>query len=233
MSARPVLSLTLAALWLAGCQTGVYRQEAKLGKPLGQARILLMPVDVELSRVTAAGLYEPKADWTDEARLYLTAALRREETAHGATIVDYDPEALPEKLRDEAHQLVKLHNAVGAEIQDHQYATVNALPSKRGRFDWSLGPAAKDLKAATGADYALFSAMRDSYTGTGRALLILAAAAFTIPVLGGNQSGFASLVDLETGDIVWFNRLERFTGNLRSQEAANEVAETLLADLPP
>jgi hypothetical protein len=218
---------------VSGCQSGVYRQDAKLEKPVRDARVLLMPVDVELSRVTAAGLSEPKADWTDEARQYLTAAFRREEAGHGAAILDFAPESLPAERRDEARQLIKLHNAVGAEILDHQYATINSLPSKRGRFDWSLGPAAKHLKEATGADYALFSTVRDSYTGTARALLIAAAAAFTIPVLGGMQSGFASLVELETGNVVWFNRMERLTGNLRSQDAADEVAQTLLSDLPP
>jgi hypothetical protein len=227
------LLVSAALLLVAGCQTGVYRQDFALKSSPAPPRVLLMPVDVELSRVTAAGLPEPKADWTEEARLYLTQGLRRTEAARGATVIDFAPGALPPARRDEARQLVKLHNAVGAEILDHQYATLAKLPSKRGRFEWSLGPAARALREETGADYALFSYVRDSYTSTGRALLIAAAAAFTIPMLGGSQSGFASLVDLETGDIVWFNKIERLTGHLRSQEAANEVAETLLADLPP
>jgi hypothetical protein len=36
-------------------------------------------------------------------------------------------------------------------------------------------------------------------------------------IMGGVQSGFASLVDLRTGDIVWFNQLGRATGDLRSR----------------
>jgi hypothetical protein len=232
MRGLPGLVVVTLAVLLTACQTGVYRQEAQLAKPIDRSRILLMPVDVELSRVTAAGLSEPKADWTDEAREYLAGALRKEEAAHGAELVDYAPDRLGPEQRDEARQLVKLHTAVGAEILDHQYATLNSLPSKRGRFDWSLGPAAKRIKAATGADYALFSYVRDSYTSTGRALLIAAAAAFTMPLIGGSQSGFASLVDLDTGNVVWFNRIERLTGHLRSPEGADEVAGTLLADLP-
>ena len=40
---------------------------------------------------------------------------------------------------------------------------------------------------------------------------------------GGQQVGFASLVDLNSGQVVWFNRLARETGDLRT---ADEAAET-------
>ena len=41
----------------------------------GEHRILLMPIDVELSLLQASGLLEPKADWTQQARTHLTTAL--------------------------------------------------------------------------------------------------------------------------------------------------------------
>jgi hypothetical protein len=42
--------------------------------------------------------------------------------------------------------------------------------------------------------------------------------------------GFASLVDLETGDIVWFNRLARAHGDLRTPDAAAETVKALVSD---
>jgi hypothetical protein len=53
-----------------------------------------------------------------------------------------------------------------------------------------------------------------------------------VAVQGGSQVGFVSLVDLETGNIVWFNRLARRSGDLRTAESAREVAQTLLEGLP-
>jgi hypothetical protein len=47
---------------------------------------------------------------------------------------------------------------------------------------------------------------------------------------GGSQVGFASVVDLKTGDIVWFNRLVRTTGDLRTAEAATETVDALVGD---
>jgi hypothetical protein len=39
-------------------------------------------------------------------------------------------------------------------------------------------------------------------------------------------------VDLSTGNIVWFNRLARASGDLRDPEKARESAQALLADFP-
>jgi hypothetical protein len=51
-----------------------------------------------------------------------------------------------------------------------------------------------------------------------------------VGVPGGSQVGFASVVDLKTGDIVWFNRLIRPQGDLRTPEAAAETVKALVSD---
>ena len=51
-------------------------------------------------------------------------------------------------------------------------------------------------------------------------------------VTGGFQIGFASLVDLKTGEIVWFNRLIRGAGDLREAEKAEGTMKLLLKDFP-
>jgi hypothetical protein len=191
-----------------------------------------MPVDVELTALSASGVAEPKGDWTVAAREHLAAALREENAAHGLDLVAFEPHETDDARRDTIHQIVKLHDAVGEAILTHQYGLAARLPTKRGHFDWTLGPAVRVLKEEYGADYALFVSLRDSYVGWGRAAYMLVAAAFTLPTLGGTQTGFASLVDLETGDVVWFNRLMRLNGDLRTAETARETARTLLSDLP-
>ncbi len=49
---------------------------------------------------------------------------------------------------------------------------------------------------------------------------------------GGMQVGFASLVDLQTGDVVWFNRLVNQAGDLRTVEPARKAVDELLTDFP-
>ena len=48
----------------------------------------------------------------------------------------------------------------------------------------------------------------------------------------GAQGGFASLVDLRTGDVVWFNRVLAGAGDLRSAEGAATVVVQLFSEMP-
>jgi hypothetical protein len=182
--------------------------------------------------MSAAGLLEPKADWTTAANQYMLAALQAENAKRDVHMQAFDEDKAPTDKRDDIQQLNKLHGVVGQSIMIHQYLQPMALPTKEGKFDWSLGPSARALKELYGADYALFVYVRDSYTTAGRAAVILLAAVFRVHLQGGTQVGFASLVDLDTGNVVWFNRLARPSGDLRTEAAAQETVQTLIAGLP-
>jgi hypothetical protein len=51
-------------------------------------------------------------------------------------------------------------------------------------------------------------------------------------VPGGQQIGFATLVDLHTGNIVWFNRMLNPAEDLRLAEPARQSVKSLLAEFP-
>jgi hypothetical protein len=53
-----------------------------------------------------------------------------------------------------------------------------------------------------------------------------------VGITAGSQIGYASLVDLETGQVLWFNRLARGTGDLREAGAASESVHALLTGFP-
>ena len=82
------------------------------------------------------------------------------------------------------------------------------------------------------ADYALFVYLRDSYASAGRVAFFIFAAALGVGIPMGQQVGFSSLVDLENGDVVWFNRLARGVGDLRKPGPAADSVELLLWDFP-
>lgn len=227
-----VAALVGMLVLVAACQANGSKAFDPLKLPVTQARIVLMPMDVELVELSAAGMPEPKADWTEAARRYLDTSFAAEQKERGLTFVPFDEGKASPQVADTLHQLQKLHLKVGEAAMLHHYVPVAQLPAKEGAFDWTLGPSARALKEATGADYALFVLVRDSYSSAERKALIVAAALFRVSVPGGVQLGFASLVDLETGKVVWFNRLLNGTGDLRDAAPARETAKQLLAGFP-
>lgn len=224
--------VVLVGLVAACAQTSSF-QKSEAPKVQRGAKILLMTPDIELYEISAGGMPVPKADWTAEAQRHVASALRQEFSDAGIGLVAYGSRASEGADEERHQQIVKLHRAVGQAILVHKYSQKMSLPTKQDKFDWTLGAGAAVLRRAYGADYGLFVYLRDSYATAGRTALIIAAAIlFGVSVEGGTQLGFASLVDLRTGDIVWFNRLVSKYGDLRSPERARAAVQNLLADMP-
>lgn len=237
MSNACLLLLGFAILFVQGCapsstKSFVNRPDLVLKKETKQ--ILLMPIDIQLSTLTAGGVLQPEAEWTANATRYVEDCLERKMGSMNVHLLCPGEIArieMSEKEQQKNIQLQKLHETVGNTILVHKYVPMLRLPSKE-TFDWSLGPETQFLKEKFGADYALFVYIRDSYASGGRKAFFIVAAALGVGIPMGQQVGFASLVDLETGDVVWFNRLGREAGDLRTPGAATESVELLLCDFP-
>lgn len=193
-----------------------------------------MPLEVELGELTAGGLVEPRADWTQAARQHFTTALKEFLSAREVTLVSYEPPAHNPQQMHQHTQLIKLHRVVVETIIKYKYGKRSTLPAKEGKFDWTLGEEAKILQEKFDADYALFVFIYDTYTSTERNVITLLFSALLLFPLhpGSVQQVIASLVDLNSGDIEWFNRLVSYTGDLRSAGEAQAVIGNLLHDLP-
>ncbi len=228
-----ILVVVGAGLLAAACaQTQVFLSETEIPERTGALRVLLMPPDVEVSEITAAGLTEPKADWTASAKTNVETALNAILAERDARLIRYRS-ASGDSTIDDAHlQALKLHGAVGNTILLHKYIPNLALPTKKDKFDWSLGKGVTVLRDSFGADYALFVYFRDSFVSSGRVAVIVIGALFGVGIPGGQQVGFASLVDLQSGDVVWFNRLLSAGGDLRKPDLAHSASEDLLSKLP-
>ena len=191
------------------------------------SRLVILPVDMELFSISAGGIAEPRADWTEAAQVNFKAALARRSSDLGA-----NTRILQDSELDAFAELLALERAVGSAIFIHHSRPSLKLPTKDGRLQWSLGDAVKPLKASTGADYALFTWIRDSYASNERKAVILAMALLGSVNFGGEQVGYASLVDLRTGRVVWFNDLYRMAGDLRDETSAAETLAKLLEGFP-
>lgn len=191
-----------------------------------EATVAVMPADIELFSLSAGGVPEPKADWTQAAARHFRQALLAHNQKLGLRTVEVSEDAA-----DELAEVNTLHAAVAQAIAVHHFGPLK-LPTKEGKLDWSLSDAVAPVKKATGARYALFSWVRDSYTSAERKAAMIALAVLGVGVAGGQQIGYASLVDLETGRVVWFNRLARTGGDLREAEPAAETVRSLLYGFP-
>lgn len=224
-------SLILAAALLAG-SAGAQEADSKQlapgfhARPAG-SRLVVVPADMELFSISAGGVEEPRADWTEAAQKHFRAALAARRELLGMNTVE-----LQEAQLDEFAELHALQRAVAEAVFIHHTGLGMKLPTKNERLDWSLGDAVGPLRAGTGGDYALFTWIRDSYASGERKATMIGLALLGAISTGGEQTGYASLVDLHTGRIVWFNDLRRMSGDLRDERAAMETVETLLRGFP-
>lgn len=218
--------LLLAGLFLAlaaHAQQNLLEGFSKL--PEG-ARVVLMPMDVELFSISGGGVLEPQAEWTDNALKHLKSAYYAKKQDLKADLSEMSDE--PDETIDD---LNRLHGAVGTAINLHHLGILK-LPTKDSKLDWTLGDSVSAIKQKTKADYALFTFVRDSYASGERVAAMLLAAAFGVGLGGGVQTGYASLIDLSNGRVVWFNRLLRATGDLREADKARESLDSLLKNFP-
>lgn len=218
----------LVMLVVGACtMTDPVRHEAYQRPIAPGARVLLMKPDIECSAVLASGMVEPNAAWTAEAERHVEAALRDMIQEHQAQVVTYDVTSLAPDRVARHRELSRLYEAVAVSMVTRQ-----GIPTASTRTTWTLGPGVRDIATDFDADYALFIVLRDQYETAGRIATRLTAAAFGIVTSAAVQQGFAALIDLETGDIVWFNRLFSTTGDLREAEEARESVEKLLEGCP-
>lgn len=226
-----VTTVSLAAL--GACGPMVQRQVPQLDREAAsEPTIVVMPLDVELFEVTAGGVREPHAQWTAAALKNMHAALEEQARDYKVRLLDYQPGRGTPEDQAASLELLKLHRAVGEAVLLHHYLRpAYELPTKGEKLDWSLGPSVAAIARSQGGSYALFLFLRDSYAGAGRVAMVVVGALLGVAVVpGGAQVGYASVVDLKTGDIVWFNRLQRPTGDLRTPEAADETMKALVSD---
>lgn len=131
-----------------------------------------------------------------------------------------------------------LHTAVINSILAHQYNMGGGkLPTKKDKFAYSLGTGTADLGKVAGANYGLFVMTNDQFSSASRkAMQVVGALGCLFGVCaivgGGVHVGYVSMVELETGNIVWFNLLRGSKGDIREEEGAKGLVEAILTGMP-
>ena len=236
-----------ASLTLSACVQTRQFADIQFSPPQGDYKLLVLRPDVSVGSVTTGGMVEPRADWTEAARTNLAAALRAQQAASGGQVLVVEKRTeIPNVSSETVAEIERLNYIVDQSIVLHKYMGVY-LPTKRGKgLEYTLGREAVEFGQKTGFDYMLFLHAEDSFASRGRvALQVLGIAGcfvgFCAPNIGGGkQLAYASLVDLRTGEVVWFNVLQAGTqiagvnlGDIRTPEGAAQMVERLLGRMKP
>src|SRR5690349_22934789 len=97
--------LLAGSVALSACVQTKQYGDLQFTPPQGDYRLLVLRPDVTVGSLTTGGMVEPRADWTDQARASIVAALRAQQAARGGkvTIIEHRnelPGVTPEELAD-------------------------------------------------------------------------------------------------------------------------------------
>lgn len=193
-------------------------------------RILVFRPDVKVGAQSAGGVVTPNAEWTANARKHLADALVAAKPG-GASEVVFMPELEGENavLLGEYRSLFK---GVATTVLQHRLFKGDRLPTKITGFEYTLGPGVSKLSALNGGDYGLFILTNDAFGSAGRKALQVFAALARVPVTSGYHAGYAGLVDLKTGDLLWINADFKMGGDVREPDGAAKRVGQLLEEFP-
>ncbi len=233
-----VFVLIFVGLVLAGCNT-IPTQKVhytvldndELVKP---KRILLLPMDVKVSELTAGGLTEEVESWTKQAEKLIGQELR----AKSHSLSNYELVEMPE-LNQEEQKVLEQHLAL-LDTLGGNVLSLGLIPGgsqawepKIKHFDYSIGDGLAFLKERTGADMAFMIYGDDLISSGGRKAAFLFAAAFGVGIPMGHAVLVGGMLDLKTGNVLWMNHEVSVADvTLREPEGVKVLLGGLLADYP-
>jgi len=218
----------------------------------GVERITLVPPKVAVYSMSAGDTEEEVQDWSDAAYENVTRALRAEIEELGRTFVEFEGPALPHRTlrhdgrdaeraaeapHDEAEDSWLLFEAANIAIMRHTYDPWNTFPERVKGFDYTLGTEAAALVGKTDADAFLLIIATDHIPTRERAALVaagLAMGAMTMSYVGPSATPAKltlALVEVKTGDILWFNTLSLPFTDLRDEATDKALVDTVMKGL--
>lgn len=195
-----------------------------------EVRIIVFRPDIKVGSLGVGGIEEPNAEWTEQARKNLMAALQANRQIGGNQLSFLAEQEGENAITVADYQ--SLFRAVSSSVVTHKVSGAK-LPTKKNKFDWTLGPGAAKLGEIGGGDYALFIHTHDSYGTAGRKVTqVLMAGLFGVAVRAGIHVFYAGLVDLKSGNLVWFNVDHAAGGDPRDPDGAAIRVSNILTGMP-
>tara|TARA_Y100000310_G_scaffold121391_1_gene120174 strand:+ start:99 stop:860 length:762 start_codon:yes stop_codon:yes gene_type:complete len=221
----------IALLFFSACAIKTAKfTTSELRSNSAQTKLLILEPHVAIHEVSMGGAIEPKADWTEAGTKNIIQALKDTFQDRNVTIKFHKNTS---EQSDANTQTLKLFQTVGKSIYNHYYVPRQNLPSKK-KFNWSVGNTLSGFGDQFNPDYVLYVYMEDTHSSSGRvALGVVTYILFGHVTPAGMQQGIAFLVDTNSGEVVWFNRLmgESF-GDVRELKTTKVAIQNLLSEFP-
>ncbi len=208
---RARILVVVVLLGLTGCaaHSVVYHSRDAQAPPV-EPSLLILPSDVVVSKLTAGGMEEPQADWSEQVSSMLSAALQTHLYEQGTRFRPYGQD-----LQDQDVQVIRQLNTLADAIElSRSSETIG-----RGRV-YQLGQAEIARLRELDADYALLVVLKANRATGGRVATALLAAMAGVYMDMGSLQFRSLLVDLRDGHVKWANF---------DREALSEIGDVLNA----
>ncbi len=217
------LLLFLSACTMAG--KPAIGSGVKAGQEELPTRLLLLPLNVSVNEISAGGLVQEDPEWSREGEEALTLAVNDYFAAGTKATLVKMPE-LTKEQSDLVHEHVLLYEVVAGQAYIAANVPVAGWGHLANDFHYTIGNGLRFLKEKSGADAALIVIGSDNISSGGRRGMVAAAALLGVGVPLGASRVVVGVVDLEDGDILWFQH-SFAQGNLDLRHSADAL--TLLS----
>jgi hypothetical protein len=190
--------------------------------------IVILPPRVDVMEMSAGGVQEKVPEWSQQASRNINDAIGEYARSRGTfRLVD-----LP-KLTGSDLDRVDQHRALYDEVAWAGLVFPHYWPHKRERFDYTIGSGLKFLKQKTGADAALIVVGEDVVSTAGRKAVAVFGSILGMHVERGHSALTIGLVNLETGDVLWFDYRTSYADlDMRDANDAKKMVTNVFAALP-
>lgn len=236
---RKSIGLIFTLVCLTGCTPLTYRTNASFDTYFkAKKKVAVLMPDMKIFKLTAGGVDQYQDDWSANSAFHMEQELRKElATFDSIDFVFLDPTALSDAQRQFVDRERSIFYTVAYSVVTHTYEPEMLFKHKVKAFDYTLGEELSEFNTVENVDAILFVNGRNYIWTAGRAslaFLSVAVSAFTgvyIPVPAGKEWLTASLVDVNSGDVLWFNYLP-LPGDMRMEKTVRRLSKRLFRDFP-
>lgn len=239
--------LIVSVLTAGGCSVKSMRQTGQYPVYIREAKtIAVMPPDLYIYQITAGKMVELMDSWTDEAKEMTALALKENlDDRYGYDIKFIDEDWLKENHKALWKDYSALYSTAVKSLMLHAMDTgPHRFPTKKDRFDYTLGSGVSELAKAVEADSLLFIHGEEYYSTKGKMVSEFFAFASAAALSGGTvillptvepDKFYFSVVNGKTGQIEWTKALSGgiFTRSFDDQKGVSKVIGSVTKDMFP
>ncbi len=232
--------VVLCWLAVAGCatsRTSVHRELAQApDRPLPR-KVLLLPVEIRVHEISVGGVVEKVDDWSNQASANARRYIKSLATSRAVFEVVEAP-ALSRQQRAQLDQHVALYEVVAGSADLALASPIGVWRERAKDFDYTLGPGLEPLANHTGIDAAMILTGTDYISSAGRkaamamGVLLGALGGAIIVPQGGISFVSVGVVDMRTGNLLWFATDQSGTTDLRNELDLHRMLQQMFQTYP-